>query len=209
MAGKLSFTLALTGGIASGKGAVAECFNRKGVPVFDADVIARELVRPGAPALAEIATTFGAAMLTASGELDRQRMRELAFSDAVERRKLEAILHPRVRDALREAVAHCAATYCVLAIPLLAEVRKDYEFIDRVLVVDASPSVQRLRLIQRDRDTPEAAAARLAAQASREQRLAIADDVIDNDGSRDALDPMVGRLHALYEKLAADARGRL
>ena len=203
------FVLALTGGIASGKGAVADCFSRKGVPVFDADVIARELVRPGAPALAEIAATFGAAMLTASGELDRQRMRELAFSNPAERRKLEAILHPRVRDALREAVAHCAAAYCVLAIPLLAEVRKDYGFVDRVLVVDASPSVQRLRLIQRDRRTPEAAAAEIAAQASREQRLAIADDVIDNDGSKDALDPMVGRLHSLYESLAADARARL
>ena len=209
MAGKDTFTLALTGGIACGKGAVADCFSRTGVPVFDADVIARELVRPGAPALAEIAATFGAAMLTASGELDRQRMRELAFSYPAERRKLEAILHPRVRDALREAVAHCAAAYCVLAIPLLAEVRTDYGFVDRVLVVDASPSVQRLRLIQRDRRTPEAAAAEIAAQASREQRLAIADDVIDNDGSKDALDPMVGRLHRLYESLAADARARL
>jgi len=207
--GPRTLVVALTGGIASGKGAVADCFSRKSIPVFDADVIARELVRPGTPALAEIAATFGAAMLTASGELDRQRMRELAFSDPAERRKLEAILHPRVRDALREAVAHCASAYCVLAIPLLAEVRKDYGFVDRVLVVDASPSVQRLRLIQRDRRTPEAAAAEIAAQASREQRLAIADDVIDNDGSRNALDPMVGRLHALYERLAADARARL
>jgi dephospho-CoA kinase len=204
-----TFVAALTGGIASGKGAAADCFSRKGVAVFDADAVARELVQPGMPALAEMAAAFGTNMLTVSGELDRRCMRDLVFSDAVARRKLEAILHPRVRAALREAAAHCAAPYCVLAIPLLAEVRKEYEFVDRVLVVDASPSVQRRRLIQRDHGTPEAAAAVIATQASREQRLAIADDVIDNDGSRDALDPVVGRLHVLYQRLAASRPVRL
>jgi len=190
--------VALTGGIASGKGAVAECFVGNGVPVFDADVVARELVQAGTPALAEIATVFGAQMLTASGELDRRRMRELVFADPAERHRLEAILHPRVRTALQQAAEDCNAPYCVLVIPLLAEHRSDYDFIDRVVVVDLSPRIQIERLQQRDHCTREAADRSLAAQAPREQRLAIADDVIDNDGDKSALGPIVARLHEQY-----------
>lgn len=201
--------VALTGGIASGKGAAAECFTRNGAPVFDADVVARDLVQPGTPALAAIASEFGAQMLTASGELDRQRMRELVFSRTGERRKLEAILHPRVRVALREAADTCTAAYCVLVIPLLAEVRSDYDFVDRVLVIDVSPSVQSARLMLRDRCAPHTAATLIAAQAPREQRLAIAHDVIDNDGEKSALDPMIARLHSLYLGLATPATARI
>ncbi len=190
--------VALTGGIASGKSAVAGCFKRQAVPVFDADMIARELVQPGMPAFSEIAAVFGAKMLTASGELDRQRMRDLIFSVPDQRRKLEAIVHPRVRAALREEIEHCAAEYCVLAIPLLVEVRNDYDFVDRVLVIDASPAIQQQRLILRDGCSPETAAAMIAVQASREERLAIADDVIDNDGSIRGARSMIERLHALY-----------
>jgi dephospho-CoA kinase len=195
--------VALTGGIASGKGAAADCFIRNAVPVFDADVVARELVQPGAPALAEIASAFGAQMLKVSGELDRQRMRELVFSTPGERRKLEAILHPRVRAALLAAVQDCSAPYCLLVIPLLTEVRRDYDFVDRVLVVDVSPEIQTQRLLLRDRCTPQAAATMIAAQAPREQRLAIASDLIDNNGGKAALVPMIDRLHALYLGLAA------
>lgn len=196
-------TIALTGGIASGKGAAAECFIRNGVPVFDADVVARKLVQPGRPALAEIAAAFGAQMLTDSGELDRRRMRELVFSDPVERRRLETILHPRVRSALQESARDCTAPYCVLVIPLLAEHRSDYDFVDRVAAVDVSPQTQMERLLGRDRCTRQDAAKSLAAQAPREQRLAIANDVIDNDGDKPALDPIVARLHELYLRLAA------
>jgi dephospho-CoA kinase len=195
--------VALTGGIASGKGAAAECFGRNSVPVFDADVVTRELVQPGKPALAAIAAEFGAQMLTASGELDRQRMRELVFSAPDERRKLEAILHPRVRVALLEAAQNCATAYCVLVIPLLAEHRSTYEFVNRVLVVDVSPKVQIARLMQRDRCARIDAERLIAAQAPRELRLAIADDVIDNDTEGLALDPVIARLHATYLGIAS------
>ena len=195
--------VALTGGIASGKDAAAECFGRNAVPVFDADIVARELVQPGTPALAAIAAEFGAQMLTASGELDRQRMRELVFSIPAERRKLEAILHPRVRMALREAAETCTAAYCILVIPLLAEHRSDYDFVDRVLVVDVSPHEQMVRLLQRDRCTRADADRLIAAQAPREQRLALADDVIDNNAEKAALDSMIERLHAIYLGIAA------
>jgi dephospho-CoA kinase len=193
--------VALTGGIASGKGAAAEWFGRNAVPVFDADVVAREMVRPGSPALAEIAVTFGTRMLTGAGELDRQRMRELVFSQPEQRRKLEAILHPRVRAALLAAVQGCTAPYCVLVIPLLTEVRVDYDFVDRVLVVHASPDIQMQRLMLRDRCTQQAAAAMIAAQAPRSARLAIADDVVDNDGDKSFLGPAIERLHAIYSRL--------
>jgi dephospho-CoA kinase len=195
--------VALTGGIASGKDATADCFNRRAVPVFDADAIARELVQPGAPAFAEIVAVFGAQMLTTSGELDRSRMRERIFADAQARRRLESILHPRVRAALLAAVQNCTAPYCVLVIPLLAEVRADYDFVDRVLVVDVSPEIQAQRLMLRDRCTPEAAAAMIAAQAPRSARLAIADDVVDNDGDQSFLGPAAERLHAIYTRLSA------
>src|SRR5678809_107655 len=126
-----AFSIALTGGIASGKSTVADAFRQRGVPIFDADIVARELVQPGQPALAEIAVAFGDAMLTASGELDRRRMRELVFADIDERRRLERILHPKVREALFAAAAACADAYCVLVIPLLAESHEDYAWVDR------------------------------------------------------------------------------
>jgi len=194
--------VALTGGIASGKGAAAEWFGCNAIPMFDADVVAREVVRPGSLALAEIAAAFGTQMLTGSGELDRPRMRELVFLHSDQRRKLEAILHPRVRAALLAAVQDCTAPYCVLVIPLLTEVRTDYDFVDRVLVVDVSPNIQMQRLQLRDRCTPQVAAAMIAAQASRNARLTIADDVVDNDGDKSFLGPAIERLHAIYTRLS-------
>jgi len=195
--------VALTGGIASGKGAVSERLEHHGAAIVDADRIARDLVRPGEPALAEIAEAFGAQSLLPSGDLDRQRMRERVFAEAAARRRLEAILHPRVRAALLAGVRESQAAYCVLVIPLLTEVRSDYDFIDRVLVVDVSPAVQQRRLMLRDGCSPQAAAAMIAAQAPRAARLAIADDVIDNDGDRSMLDAPVARLHEIYLRIAA------
>jgi len=196
--------VALTGGIASGKGAVSERLERHGAAIVDADRVARDLVRRGEPALAEIADAFGAQSLLPSGELDRQRMRDRVFADAAARRRLEAIVHPRVRAALRSGVDACSAAYCVLVIPLLTEVRSDYDFIDRVLVVDVSPAVQRQRLMLRDGSSADGAAAMIAAQAPREARLAIADDVIDNDGTRAMLDAPVARLHDIYLRIGTD-----
>jgi dephospho-CoA kinase len=195
--------IAITGGIASGKSAVADLFRQYEVPIFDADIVAREVVQPGAEALQEIAAAFGKEMLTKTGELDRHAMRERVFANAVDRRTLEAILHPRVRAALRARMSKCAAPYCLLVVPLLVENRADYSFVDRTLVVDVSPKEQVARLMRRDQSTQEAAARVIAAQALRAERLAIADDVIDNDGDIEALEPAVERLHARYLRLVA------
>src|SRR5262249_52765173 len=148
---------------------------------------------------------FGSAVLTPGGELDRQRMRERVFADADERKRLETIIHPRVRAALLTAAQGCTAPYCLLVIPLLAEVRADYAFVDRALVVDVSPSVQLRRLMQRDATTVAEAERMIAAQAPREERLAMADDVIDNDGTTSALEVVIARLHVRYLELAARA----
>lgn len=195
------FTVALTGGIASGKSAVAERFAALGVSVIDADVVARELVAPGSTALAEIVAAFGAGMLDANAALDRRAMRERVFTDADARRKLEAILHPRVRSALWERSAVAPGPYALLVIPLLVESGR-YDWVDRVLVVDVPRDVQRARLLSRDRVAAPLADAMLDAQVSRERRLAIADDVIENNGTLDDLAARVDALHARYLELA-------
>jgi len=199
----VAYTIALTGGIATGKSAVTAWFMRLGVPVFDADVIAHDLVAAGQPALDEIAATFGAEMLIGSGELDRARLRERVFADSVARRRLEAILHPRVRATLLMQVDACLAAYCVLAIPLLAECRDDYAWVDRILTTDAPRDIQLARLLHRPGIDPGLAGQMLDAQASRAQRLALAHDIIDNTGPIEALEAVVGKLHRRYETLAA------
>jgi len=198
----VSLAVVVTGGIASGKTTVTNAFATLGVPIFDADAISRELVAPGQPALAEIAATFGADMLAPDGELDRRRLRERIFADEAARRRLEAILHPRVRSELRSRAAACSAPYCLLAIPLYAESAQAYAWVDRVLVVDVPRAVQLARLMQRDGMTAEFAQRTLAAQATRAQRLALADDVIDNSCNLDDLPHIVARLHRLYTALA-------
>ena len=203
-----AYSVALTGGIASGKSTVAEAFHERGVPVFDADVVARELVLPGQPALAEIAAAFGSGMLTASGELDRSRMREVVFADVDERHRLERILHPKVREVLLAGAAACKDEYCMLVIPLLAESHEDYAWVNRTLVVDVPLETQLARVMQRDSISRDAALGILAVQATREQRLALADDVIYNAGAPEALGPSVERLHARYIALAAAKKRR-
>jgi dephospho-CoA kinase len=197
--------VALTGGVASGKSAVARRFESLGIGVYDADVAAREVVAPGEPALAEIRSVFGAGVLQADGALDRRAMRDRVFADAGARKKLEAIVHPRVRAWLRRRVGMDRGPYCMLAIPLLVENRAEYEWVDRVLLVDAPEALQIERLMQRDGVTREHAERMLDAQSTRAQRLAMADDVIMNDGEESALDAQVAALHARYLKLAGDA----
>lgn len=197
-----AFAVALTGGIASGKSATAQRLSKLGAPVFDADVIAHDLVQPGRPALAEIARVFGAHMLDASGSLDRAKLRAFVFADATARRRLESILHPLIHDILVARVKDCTSAYCVVAIPLFVECRADYAWIDRVLVTDAPRNVQLTRLTERGGIDHALAARILEAQASRTQRLALADDVIDNTGPIAALDAIVGRLHGIYMELA-------
>jgi len=201
-------TVVVTGGVASGKSAVCERFAALGVPVFDADVAAREVVEPGQPALAEVVDAFGPDVLDAQGRLDRRRLRALVFADRDARRRLEAIVHPRVRAWLKAQVDRADGPYVAVAIPLLVEGggRGNYPWIDRVLVVDVAPATQVERLMRRDGVDRALADAMLAAQASREQRLAAADDVIDNEGDLAQLHAAVDALDARYRQLAAASR---
>lgn len=193
--------IGLTGGIGSGKSTVAELFARRGVPVIDTDVIARELVAPGQPALAEIVHDFGNELLNAHGQLDRAQLRQRVFEDPAARRRLESILHPRIRAAVQERVAALDAPYCLIVVPLLVETKFD-ELVDRVLVVDLDEEVQRERVSRRDGVSIDAVGRIMAAQASRSVRLAQADDVISNNGNVDDLERAVDRLHAQYLALA-------
>jgi len=191
----------LTGGIASGKSAIAEMFAALGVAVIDTDIIAREVVQPGEPVLDEIRATFGDQMILASGKLDRSTMRQLVFADTPAREKLEAILHPRIRESAVQQAAAAGGEYQLIVVPLLAE-SPIRDFVDRILVVDCPEDVQIQRLLARDTESEEQARRILAAQASREQRLAIADDVILNDGDLEQARAQVGALHAAYTDLA-------
>jgi dephospho-CoA kinase len=208
MTAQQPFVVALTGGVASGKSAVTRRFEALGVPVHDADAAARAVVEAGTPGLAAIVAAFGEAALLPDGTLDRRAMRARVFADADARRRLEAIVHPRVNDWLHARVAAERGPYALLAIPLLVETWPQYAWVDRVLVVDAPDALRLERLMQRDGIDPAAAERMLAAQASRAQRLARADDVIDNSGDPAALDAAVAALHARYLTLAVRARTR-
>ena len=193
------FIIGLTGGVASGKSEVTRRFQALGVEVVDADVAAREVVEPGQPALARIAERFGAGMLLADGRLDRRQLRERVFADAQARRDLEAITHPAIRARVKAQAQAAPGPYAVVAVPLLAEAgRAAYPWMARVLVVDAPESLQHDRLMRRDGVDEALAARMIAAQASRTVRLAIADDVILNDGDPAHLDTAVAALHARY-----------
>ena len=193
------FIIGLTGGVASGKSEVTRRFQALGVEVVDADVAAREVVEPWQPALARIAERFGAGMLLADGRLDRRQLRERVFADAQARRDLEAITHPAIRARVKAQAQAAPGPYAVVAVPLLAEAgRAAYPWMARVLVVDAPESLQHDRLMRRDGVDEALAARMIAAQASRTVRLAIADDVILNDGDPAHLDTAVAALHARY-----------
>jgi dephospho-CoA kinase len=195
--------IALTGGVAAGKSAVARRFEALGVHVHDADVAAREVIEPGTDGLRAVVDAFGGGVLNSSGRLDRPAMRQRVFADPAARRTLEAIIHPRVRQWLHDRVLADTGPYCLLAIPLLAENIENYRWIDRVLVVDAPESVQLERLMVRDGIDETLARRMLAHQASRAERLALADDVIENSGDEAALDDAVAELHRRYLALAS------
>ena len=202
MANSQPLRIGLTGGIASGKSTVADLFAAAGVPIIDTDVIAREVVEPGQPALEEIRAAFGDDVFAEDGRLDRASMRKLVFSDHESRRRLEAILHPRIGAATIEQAEAAGGAYQLIVVPLLTEsALKDA--MDRVLVVDCSEETQLKRLLERDAESSEQARRILAAQASREERLAIADDVITNDAGLDELRTAVDELHRQYLDLAA------
>lgn len=201
----LPYCIGLTGGIASGKSAVADAFAALDIDIADADVAAREAVAIGSDGLAEAVAAFGREILNAHGALDRAKMRQRIFEDPGARARLEAIVHPRVRAALRHRCETATSAYAVVAIPLLAEVggRTAYPWLDRILAVDVSPAAQRARLMRRDGIDAALADRMIAAQADRAKRLAIADDVLVNDADLETLRRHVEALDHRYRRLAA------
>ena len=193
--------IGLTGGIASGKSLVADSFHDLGVPVIDTDIIAREVVRPGQPALDEIRTRFGEGVLDDDGELDRAAMRELIFSDQGARHDLEAILHPRIGAETRRQADSAGGDYQIIVVPLLVGSPLT-QFVDRILVVDCEEETQIQRLLARDTEMLGQAERIVAAQASREERLSIADDVINNEFDLDYVRKQVAALDSQYRSLA-------
>lgn len=192
-------TVVLTGGIASGKSIVATEFAKLGVPIIDTDELARIVVQPGHPALHNLVEQFGDEILNQDGTLNRKYLRELVFSNPAKREALERILHPAIRAEQQRQAMLTGGPYQLHVVPLLAETRGNHLY-DRVLVVDCLPSVQLQRLMNRDGITQELAEKMLAAQVTREQRLSLADDVIDNSGDPSALRAQVARLHERYLK---------
>ncbi len=199
------FIVGLTGGIASGKSEVTRRFEALGITVADADIAAREVVAPGSPALERIRERFGDAVLLADGSLDRARLRAHVFGNDQERRALEAITHPAIRARVRDICEAALSPYAIAAIPLLTEAggRASYPWLDRIVVVDAPEAMRHARLVQRDDIDAALATRMILAQASREQRLALADDVVVNDGQPEHLQPQVEALDRLYRQLAA------
>jgi len=196
--------IGLTGGIGSGKTEVSRHFAALGVPVIDTDIIARELVARGQPALEEIRSSFGAAVLDQHGELDRAALRRIVFSDPARRRELENILHPRIREKAVVLSDQCDAPYCIIVIPLLVESGRNYP-LDRILVIDAPVELQYRRVVRRDRIPEEQITPILGAQADRATRLRAADDVVVNDGNMEELREKINALHQHYLQLAAGA----
>lgn len=190
--------LGLTGGIGSGKSSAARMFSERGVPVIDTDVIAHQLTAAGGAALPAIRAAFGTEVLQADGALERSAMRRRVFSDVAERRKLEAILHPLIRQSVEQQLARLSSPYVLVVIPLLVESGDYRDVLDRILVVDSAEAQQIERVSARSGLSPDDTRAIIAAQASREQRLAAADEVLDNNGSLADLRDQIDWLHQKY-----------
>lgn len=197
--------IGLTGGIACGKSTVADMFQGLGAVIIDTDVIAREVVEPGQPALDEIRHEFGDVVIADNGTLDRAAMRRIVFADDDARERLERILHPRIRDATLVAADAAGGDYQIIVVPLLVE-SPMRDFVDRIVVVDCAEKTQIQRLMARDAETEGQARRMLAAQAGRDDRLAIADDVVRNDGDLNETLEQVQALHVRYLALARGGR---
>ncbi len=191
------FTVGVTGGIGSGKSTAADRFRQLGVPVIDADVVARQIVEPGMPALQEIINAFGESVANDRGELDRAELRKIIFSDSNRKSQLEAILHPRIYAEILRLLSELSTSYAIVVIPLLAESNREYP-LDRILVIDVPSDVQISRVTTRDDQSTEEVERIISSQASRHSRLTIADDVIENIGSKDDLYERVNAMHLTY-----------
>ena len=201
MANFSKYVVGLTGGIGSGKSTVANFFTDLGIVVVDADQLARDVVEPGSVGLAAIVDHFGESILLPNHTLDRAKLREIVFANSDERQWLEAITHPKIRDLLIEKIQSAESSYVILESPLLLETNQKH-LVDRVLVVDVDQATQLKRAITRDGSTEETIAAIIAAQISREERLAAADDVIDNELGLKRVEQRIEELHQNYLQLA-------
>lgn len=196
--------IGLTGGIGSGKTTACNQFMSLGVPIIDADLVARDVVKPGQPGLEQIVATFGPKILAADGTLERGQLREKIFSDSSARQKLEAILHPLIRAEIKNRLSAIEATYVIMAIPLLIE-SGQYEIVDRILVIDVPEKQQIERICLRDGMDAEQAKHILTVQCSRSDRIAVANDVIYNTGDLEQLKSEVTKLHNFYLQLATQS----
>lgn len=193
--------IGLTGGIGSGKSEASKRFAERGILVVDADVVAREAVEPGKPALTQIAAHFGPDILNATGHLNRSKLREIIFSDLAEKQWLELLLHPIINSEIRKQLAGATSVYAILTSPLLLETQQ-FQLVDRILVIDTSEQHQLERASHRDKNNEEQIKAIMQTQLSRQERCARATDIIQNHGSIDELDIQVEKLHQLYLELA-------
>jgi dephospho-CoA kinase len=200
---KQTLVVGLTGGIGSGKTTVANGFHALGIPVIDADKLARELVEPGQPALGEIISTFGTEATTTDGRLDRNYMRQRIFADAGQKSQLEAILHPKIRQRIRALLADIRTPYCIVVIPLLLESGQT-DLVDRILVVDSPEKEQLTRVAARDSLSDNAIMAIINSQTDRNTRLAAADDIIVNDRGMSELTGHIQKLHRHYMGITHD-----
>ncbi|MFQ3198517.1 MAG: dephospho-CoA kinase [Paraglaciecola sp.] len=201
------FVVGLSGGIGSGKTTVSNMFAKLGVAIIDADVIARQVVEPNSPALKAIIDNFGPQLLDPDGNLDRRKLREIVFSQPEAKNWLNALLHPLIRQQIQQQTDQATSLYCMLSVPLLVE-NKSYKNVDRVVIVDVPENLQLSRSINRDGANETQINAIMAAQATRQQRLEVADDVIDNSGDEAALFPQVYQLHQRYVKMAEAVLGQ-
>jgi dephospho-CoA kinase len=202
----MTFVVSLTGGIGSGKSVVADLFARRGIAVVDTDAIAHELTSPGGGAIEAILESFGSDFITPEGALDRARMRALVFRDPQSKRRLERILHPRIRAESAVRIAAASSPYVVLVVPLLVEAGVNRTRYQRVVVVDCDEDVQVERVMRRSQLPSDEVRRIMASQVGRQERLDAADDVVDNSGEPDDLEPQVEALHRRYLVLAGEQK---
>ena len=199
---KKPLVVAITGGIGSGKTTVANIFSdRYGIPVVDADIVAREVVEPGTPGLESVVDAFTTAVLDQDGQLNRRKLKSIIFANESERTTLERILHPAISREIRRQIFDIEAPYCILGIPLLKKTNDNLKIIDRILVVDCPKEVQIERVTTRDTLTEDEVTAIITTQSSREERLTMADDVLINDGEKADLHIQIDTLHTSYMQL--------
>ena len=195
--------IGLTGGIASGKTTVSDTFSEHNVDIVDADIVAREAVSIGSKALQEIVTHFGSNILLPTGELNRRQLRDIVFTNELEKKWLNSLLHPLIREAITSQLKSCSTPYCILVAPLLIENNME-ALVDKILVIDVDEETQIQRTMIRDNCSYEQAKAILSAQITRKDRLIAADDIIHNNGMIDKLTNDIKKLHDEYSKIAQE-----